>query len=235
MPHPVQVILPQRGQVAGLHMEHSFDVAGNPRQPYRPAMRPSYTPEGIAAAVPRVALITVVLVMGPRDAVRRHRQAGRDGVKGDERAPPAAWRPAGSWRRPSDACLDSEPFVVAVRAGSLTVHAYALCILVGIFVAVGTGRRRWVARGGRADDVDAVAVWAVPFGILGGRLYHVVTDPELYLGHGRNPWEALAVWRGGLGIWGAVAVGALAPGGWPANARPTCAAPTPRPQSPLTS
>jgi len=96
--------------------------------------------------------------------------------------------------------------------GPLTVHAYALCILVGIFVAVGMGRRRWVARGGRADDVDAVAAWAVPFGILGGRIYHVVTDPELYFGHGRNPWAAFAIWRGGLGIWGAVAVGAL--GAW---------------------
>jgi len=96
--------------------------------------------------------------------------------------------------------------------GPLTVHAYALCILAGIFLAMGMSRRRWVARGGLADDVDAVAVWAVPFGIVGGRLYHVVTDPELYFGRGRDPWEAFAIWRGGLGIWGAVAVGAL--GAW---------------------
>jgi prolipoprotein diacylglyceryl transferase len=96
--------------------------------------------------------------------------------------------------------------------GPLTVHAYALCILAGIFVAAGMGRHRWAARGGRPDDVDAVAVWAVPFGILGGRLYHVATDPELYFGRGRHPWEALAIWHGGLGIWGAVALGAA--GAW---------------------
>ena len=60
--------------------------------------------------------------------------------------------------------------------------------------------------------MDAVALWAVPFGNLGGPLYHVVTDPELHFAHGRNPWEAFAIWRGGLGIWGAVAFGAVAPG-----------------------
>ena len=76
-------------------------------------------------------------------------------------------------------------------------------------VAVWLTRRRWVAVGGRAEQVDAVAVWAVPFGVLGGRIYHVVTDPELYFGPGRHPVEALYVWHGGLGIWGAVAFGAV--------------------------
>jgi prolipoprotein diacylglyceryl transferase len=57
-----------------------------------------------------------------------------------------------------------------------------------------------------------IAGWAVPFGIVGGRLYHVVTDPELYFLPGRDPWNALKIWQGGLGIWGAVALGAL--GAW---------------------
>lgn len=93
--------------------------------------------------------------------------------------------------------------------GPLPVRAYALCILAGIAVAVLLTRRRWVARGGTVEQIDAVATWAVPFGIVGGRLYHVATDPELYFGAGRHPVQALYIWRGGLGIWGAVAFGAV--------------------------
>ncbi|MBC9005718.1 prolipoprotein diacylglyceryl transferase [Micromonospora aurantiaca (nom. illeg.)] len=96
--------------------------------------------------------------------------------------------------------------------GPLPVRAYAFCILAGIIVAVLITRRRWVARGGRAEDVLDVTVWAVPFGIIGGRLYHVITDPELYFTAGHHPIQALYIWDGGLGIWGAVAFGAL--GAW---------------------
>ncbi|WP_406043418.1 prolipoprotein diacylglyceryl transferase [Micromonospora sp. NBC_00898] len=96
--------------------------------------------------------------------------------------------------------------------GPLPVRAYALCILAGIVVAVLVTQRRWGARGGRADDVLDVAVWAVPFGVVGGRLYHVVTDPELYFTAGQDPVRALYIWDGGLGIWGAVALGAV--GAW---------------------
>jgi prolipoprotein diacylglyceryl transferase len=93
--------------------------------------------------------------------------------------------------------------------GPFPIRAYALCILVGIVVAVLITQRRWVARSGRAEDVTDVAAWAVPFGIIGGRLYHVITDPQLYFAPGRNPVAALYIWQGGLGIWGAVALGAV--------------------------
>ena len=93
--------------------------------------------------------------------------------------------------------------------GPLPLRAYALCIVAGILVAIFVGERRWVARGGRVNEVADVALWAVPFGLVGGRLYHVVTDSHLYFGEGRHPIEALYVWRGGLGIWGAIALGAI--------------------------
>jgi prolipoprotein diacylglyceryl transferase len=96
--------------------------------------------------------------------------------------------------------------------GPVPVRAYALCILAGIFAAVWLTGRRWEARGGRKDDVADVAVWAVPFGILGGRLYHVITDPELYFTAGKQPLHALYIWDGGLGIPGAVALGAVGAG-----------------------
>ena len=96
--------------------------------------------------------------------------------------------------------------------GFLPVRAYALCIIAGIVAAVWLTDRRLVGRGGRPGAVVDIAMWAVPFGIIGGRLYHVLTDPELYFTHGSNPWNAFAVWRGGLGIWGAIALGAL--GAW---------------------
>lgn len=96
--------------------------------------------------------------------------------------------------------------------GPIPIRAYALCIIAGIVVAIWLTQRRWTARGGNPDDVMDIALWAVPLGIVGGRLYHVITDPELYFLPGRDPWHAFFIWDGGLGIWGAVALGAL--GAW---------------------
>ena len=96
--------------------------------------------------------------------------------------------------------------------GPLPLRAYALCIIAGIVVATLWGNRRFVARGGRPGRVTDVAVFAVPFGLVGGRLYHVISDNELYFRAGRNPWKAFAIWDGGLGIWGAIALGAV--GAW---------------------
>ncbi|PKH41488.1 prolipoprotein diacylglyceryl transferase [Nocardioides alpinus] len=91
--------------------------------------------------------------------------------------------------------------------GPVPIRAYALCIIAGIVFAIWLGERRWVARGGRPGEVSDLAIWAVPFGLIGGRLYHVITDWHLYFGEGQDPITALYVWRGGLGIWGAVALG----------------------------
>lgn len=97
--------------------------------------------------------------------------------------------------------------------GPLPIRAYALCIVVGILVAVLLGERRWAARGGERGTVLDIAVWAVPFGVVGGRLYHVLTDWSSYFGRGGAGLPAaLRIWDGGLGIWGAVALGGV--GAW---------------------
>ena len=96
--------------------------------------------------------------------------------------------------------------------GPFPIRAYALCIIAGILVAVWLGDRRWQARGGKPGQIGDIAVWAVPFGIVGGRLYHVITDNGNYFGEGRNPITALYIWQGGLGIWGAIALGGV--GAW---------------------
>ncbi|WP_084040104.1 prolipoprotein diacylglyceryl transferase [Demequina sp. NBRC 110053] len=93
--------------------------------------------------------------------------------------------------------------------GPLTIHAYALFILAGIFFALWLTTRRWVERGGEAETVGEIALWAIPFGIIGGRIYHVISTPGPYFGEGGDPWAAFEIWNGGLGIWGAVALGAL--------------------------
>ncbi|MBA3264901.1 MAG: prolipoprotein diacylglyceryl transferase [Nocardioidaceae bacterium] len=93
--------------------------------------------------------------------------------------------------------------------GPIPVRGYALCIIAGVIVAVWLGDRRWVQRGGQPGTVADVAVWAVPFGLVGGRLYHVLTDAQLYFGDGRDPVTAFYIWQGGLGIWGAIALGAV--------------------------
>ncbi|MGC4942878.1 prolipoprotein diacylglyceryl transferase [Kribbella sp. DT2] len=94
----------------------------------------------------------------------------------------------------------------------LPLRAYALCILAGIFVGYWLGRKRWVSRGGSAEVLADIIMWAVPFGLVGARIYHVVTDWSRYFGKDGDPVEALKIWHGGLGIWGAIAFGAL--GAW---------------------
>ncbi|TDT33555.1 prolipoprotein diacylglyceryl transferase [Naumannella halotolerans] len=96
--------------------------------------------------------------------------------------------------------------------GPVPIRAYAICILIGIAVAYWISVRRWRARGGDSETLETILLWAIPFGFVGARLYHVITDYQLYFGPGREPIRALYVWEGGLGIWGAVALGAL--GAW---------------------
>jgi len=93
--------------------------------------------------------------------------------------------------------------------GPIPIRGYALCIIAGVIVAIWMGEKRWVARGGRPGQVGDIAIWAIPFGLVGGRLYHVITDYELYFLPGKDPIAALYVWQGGLGIWGAIALGAV--------------------------
>jgi prolipoprotein diacylglyceryl transferase len=90
--------------------------------------------------------------------------------------------------------------------GPLPVRAYALAIILGVVAAVVMGERRWVARGGTRGLVTDVATLAVPGGIVGARIYHVITSPDRYLD---DPVSALYVWQGGLGIPGGIAGGFL--------------------------
>ena len=96
--------------------------------------------------------------------------------------------------------------------GPVPLRAYALCIIAGIFLAIWVGQKRWTDRGGDRALISDVAIWAVPFGIVGGRLYHVISSPDAYFGAGGDPLKAFAVWEGGLGIWGAIALGGV--GAW---------------------
>ncbi|MEU5408916.1 prolipoprotein diacylglyceryl transferase [Nocardia asteroides] len=96
--------------------------------------------------------------------------------------------------------------------GPFPLRAYALFIILGIVVAIWWGERRWQQRGGQPGAVLDVAMFAVPFGLIGGRLYHVATDWQKYFGPGKHPIEALYIWQGGLGIWGAVFLGGI--GAW---------------------
>ncbi|MER5471585.1 prolipoprotein diacylglyceryl transferase [Streptomyces sp. NPDC002685] len=99
-----------------------------------------------------------------------------------------------------------------LHLGPIPLRGYAFCIIIGVFVAVWLGNKRWIARGGRTGTVADIAVWAVPFGLVGGRLYHVITDYQLYFSEGRDWVDAFKIWEGGLGIWGAIALGGL--GAW---------------------
>lgn len=94
--------------------------------------------------------------------------------------------------------------------GPLPIRAYALCIILGILVALWMTVRRYTAMGGNPDTVWDAAIVVIPAGIIGGRLYHVATDYDKYFCADCNPVDALKITNGGLGIWGAVALGAIA-------------------------
>ena len=94
--------------------------------------------------------------------------------------------------------------------GPFPLRAYALCILAGVFIAVWWTSRRYRARGGSEETVLDAAMLGVPVGILGARLYHVLTSPGAYFGPGGDPARIVQIWRGGLGIWGGVAAGIAA-------------------------
>jgi prolipoprotein diacylglyceryl transferase len=104
----------------------------------------------------------------------------------------------------------------SLEIGPLRLNAYGLMIAIGVVVAVKIAGRRAEAQGvGTVDDFSSIAMWAVPAGVIGGRLYHVITDVERFRG---NWSEAFMIWHGGLGIWGGVALG-VAVGFWRARVR----------------
>jgi len=104
------------------------------------------------------------------------------------------------------------PTTAEINLGPFPIRFYALCIIAGIAIAVWLGERRWRAKGGEPHIVTDIAIWAVPFGLVGGRLYNVITDPELYFPRGQDWVHVFYVWDGGLGIWGAIMLGGL--GAW---------------------
>jgi prolipoprotein diacylglyceryl transferase len=102
------------------------------------------------------------------------------------------------------------PDAAVWQLGPIPLRAYALLIILGIVVAIWVGSVRYRKRGGEPGVIADLAVWAVPFGIVGGRIYHVLSDWQLYFGPGGSGLEgAIRIWDGGLGIWGAVAFGGL--------------------------
>jgi prolipoprotein diacylglyceryl transferase len=107
-------------------------------------------------------------------------------------------------------------FDIPLPWGALRIHAYALCILAGIIAGLWLTSVRWARRGAPEGSVWDIAIWAIPFGIIGGRLYHVFSSPDAYFGPGFDGTGDLSlipqIQRGGLGIWGAVVLGAL--GAW---------------------
>ena len=103
------------------------------------------------------------------------------------------------------------PTTSALEIGPLTIHFYALCIIAGVAAAIWLGNKRFCASTENGKGVVAdVAIYAVPAGVIGGRLYHVVTTPEDYFGSSGELLDIVKIWNGGLGIWGAISVGTIA-------------------------
>ncbi|WIM98181.1 prolipoprotein diacylglyceryl transferase [Actinoplanes oblitus] len=108
--------------------------------------------------------------------------------------------------------LIPSPTTSVWHLGPFPIRAYALCIIAGMVVATLLMEQRLRHRGVAPWVSLDLVVWAVPFGILGARVYHLITSPQDYFGSGGDPVRALYIWEGGLGIWGAVAGGAF--GAW---------------------
>ncbi|HEU5419467.1 MAG TPA: prolipoprotein diacylglyceryl transferase [Streptosporangiaceae bacterium] len=115
--------------------------------------------------------------------------------------------------RPGDQVLAfiPSPPVSGIHLGPLDVHLYGLMYVIGISAAIWITRRRWAAAGGDPALVYDVATWAVPAGIVGGRIYFDITTPFDISPH--TWWGPLAVWNGGLGVWGGIALASVV-GAW---------------------
>jgi prolipoprotein diacylglyceryl transferase len=98
------------------------------------------------------------------------------------------------------------PGFTALEIGPLTLRMYGLCIALGVIAAVVISQKRWAARGGNPDDISTIALWAVPAGVIGARIYHVATDWKTYRG---NWGEAFNITNGGLGIPGGILLGVI--------------------------
>jgi prolipoprotein diacylglyceryl transferase len=93
--------------------------------------------------------------------------------------------------------------------GPFRIHAYAICILIGIFLATALTSRRLTKRGAEPGVVLDIILWAVPLGIVGARIFHVLTHPNDYFYDGANLLDVFAVWKGGIAIFGALLGGAV--------------------------
>ena len=94
-----------------------------------------------------------------------------------------------------------------VHLGPVPLHMYGLMLAIGVLVAVRVAEVRWVRRGHKAKEFSDIVVWIVIAGVIGARVYHVITDYQLFT----DDWlRAFKIWEGGLGIWGAVIGGAIA-------------------------
>lgn len=102
------------------------------------------------------------------------------------------------------------PSQSSFEVGPFTFHFYALCIIAGIAVAIWLGDKRLRAHNpALVTVVSDVAIFAVPAGIIGGRIYHVLSSPSDFFGSNGSFLDIFAIWKGGLGIWGAISLGAL--------------------------
>ena len=102
------------------------------------------------------------------------------------------------------------PFRDLFHIGPLTIHMYSLMMVLAILVALWWSVRRMVAAGGDFDACESIGLIAVLCGIVGARLYHVITEHARYFGPGLDPWDALKVWNGGLSVIGSIIGGGLA-------------------------
>ena len=93
--------------------------------------------------------------------------------------------------------------------GPIPLRAYGIIIVTGMILALWWTGKRYARRGGDPELMYDIALWAIPLGIIGARLYHVVTTPYGYFSPGSDPWAILRIWEGGLAIWGGVTFGAL--------------------------
>jgi len=93
--------------------------------------------------------------------------------------------------------------------GPLTIHTYALCLLAGIAAAAYITDRRLRARGAAPGLALDIAMWAVPIGIVGARIYHVLTHLDDFTGPGVDPWAWVRIWEGGNALFGSLIGGAV--------------------------
>lgn len=96
---------------------------------------------------------------------------------------------------------------VAISIGPIKIYWYGIIIALAMLIGISLATKEAQKLGLEEDTMVDMALWAIPIGFIGARLYYVLFKWDYYI---QNPSEIIAIWNGGIAIYGGLIAGGLA-------------------------